>query len=95
MLMLVLTDGFDVDVSARCRASMEGVEIPPDVDPASPQTLEYFEAKLQELQKSGKSTPRAEELETIRNSLQEILLGTTRIPLGGGDTYLKGHWYEG
>lgn len=48
-----------MDVSARCRASMQGVEIPADVDPASPKILEYFEAKLQELKQSGKNTPRA------------------------------------
>jgi 1-aminocyclopropane-1-carboxylate synthase len=52
-------DGFDGDVSARCRASMVGVEIPADVDPASPKTLDYFEAKLLELRKTGKNTPRA------------------------------------
>lgn len=57
--LLTASDGFDVDVSARCRAAMVGVELPGDLDPASPKVLDYFEAKLMELKKSGKNIPRA------------------------------------
>jgi hypothetical protein len=59
VMPLFLADGFDADVSARARAAMVGVEIPSDLDPSSPKTLEAFEAKIRELKQSGGKTPRA------------------------------------
>lgn len=55
---------------------MQGVEIPADVDPASPETLAYFEAKLQELRKSGKNIPRAVIFCNPNNPLGKLKLNT-------------------
>lgn len=74
LLVCEFTDGFDADVSARSQAAMQGVEIPADVDPASPETLEYFEAKLQELRKSGKNIPRAVVFCNPNNPLGKVKL---------------------
>lgn len=38
---------------------MMGVEIPADIDPSSPATLEHFEAKVEDLKSQGKKLPKA------------------------------------
>lgn len=38
---------------------MMGIELPADIDPSSPATLEHLEAKVEELKSQGKKLPKA------------------------------------
>lgn len=64
-------DGFDNDLGARSLVNPISVELPPDMDPASPKTLEVFEAKIHSMKQKGEKPARA------------VILCNPNNPLGG------------
>ena len=62
-------DGFDNDLGARSLARSISVELPEDMDPASPQALSAFEAKINELKQKGQTA-------------KAVLLNNPHNPLG-------------
>ena len=79
-LLIVLADGFDNDLGARSLVNAISVELPPDLDPASPKTLDVFEAKIRDMEKKGEKPARAIILCNPNNPLGEpIILATAEL----------------